>query len=68
MPIVKRHGLKADVQKHKDYSTRDYEAPLARLAEEGGKDGKLRMVFELLLPLYNNHGDDKELYQRISKL
>ena len=49
MPIVKRHALKGD--KTKD--GRDYRAPLRRLAEEGGKDGKLRMIFELHLPSYN---------------
>ena len=65
MPIVRRHGLKAD--KTKD-GRRDYKAPLRRLAEEGGKDGKLRIVFELLLPTYNSFSDASEMKKGIAKL
>jgi hypothetical protein len=64
MPIVKRHGLKAD--KTKD--GRDYKAPIRRLADEGGKDGKLRMLFELHLPSYSGYAGDGELKKRIAKL
>jgi hypothetical protein len=65
MPICKRHDLKAD--KSKD-GARDYHAPLLRLAEEGGSDGKLRMIFELHLPTYWAHTDDSNLKKRIAKL
>lgn len=68
IPIAKRHNIKAGVAKHKDYSTRDYEAPLRRLAEEQGKDGKLRMIFELLLPTYYLHGDEKDWGKQVAKL
>ena len=69
MPIVKRHGLKPEVTEHpNNYKERDYEAPLRKMAEKAGKDGKLRMIFELLLPTYFMHGDDKEMKKRIAKL
>lgn len=64
MPICKRHALKADKTKE----GRDYKAPLRRLADEGGKDGKLRMLFELHLPTYGVYGDDKALAKTVAKL
>ncbi|HZT34498.1 MAG TPA: hypothetical protein VFA15_01150, partial [Nitrososphaera sp.] len=66
MPVVKRHGLKPDVKKQGSYTMRDYEAPLRRLAKEGGNAGKLRMIFELLLP--NSTFSDDELKKHIGKL
>lgn len=68
MPIVKRHGLKPDKKKGSYGVVRDYAAPLRRLAEDAGKDGKLRMIFEFLLPTYFSHADSSELNKRISKL
>jgi ParB family chromosome partitioning protein len=68
MPLVKRHNLKGLVKKHDGYSTRDYETPLRELAEGAGKDGKLRMIFELLLPTYYIHSDDKHMKKLIAKL
>jgi hypothetical protein len=38
-----------------------YETPLRELAEGAGKDGKVRMIFELLLPTYYLHNDDKHM-------
>jgi ParB family chromosome partitioning protein len=67
-PLLKRHGLKADVKKTKEYRERDFRSPLRRLAEGAGQDGKLRMIFELLLPTYWTHSDDKEMKKKISKL
>jgi ParB family transcriptional regulator, chromosome partitioning protein len=67
MPLVKRHGLKADVKKSKDYTSRDYEAPLRRMAEDAGNNGKLRMIFELLSPTFYVHGDDKDALKVTSK-
>lgn len=67
MPVAKRHALQADKKKTSYGMNRDYEAPLRRLADEGGKDAKLRLIFELLLPTYNRYGDSKELDKRISK-
>lgn len=64
MPVTRRHGLKADVKKNGSYTMRDYEAPLRRFAEEGGKSGKLRMIFELLLPNYS----EEQLKKHLRKL
>ena len=64
MPIVRRHGLKADKKK----DGRDYRAPLRRLADEGDNNRKLRMIFELHLPTYWSHTDSSELNKRIAKL
>ena len=58
-PILKRYDLKADKVVHKDYSTRDFAAPIRRLAT--GNDEKLRFIFEILLPTYWSHSDDKEM-------
>ena len=41
---------------------------LRRLDEEGGKDGKLQMIFELHLPSYNHYADSGEMNKRIPKL
>jgi len=65
MPVLKRHDLKAE--KTKD-GGRDYRAPLRKLAEENEKDGKLRMIFELLLPTYSSYTESGELNKRIAKL
>ncbi len=68
MPLVKRHGLKADIKKSKDYgNSRDYEAPLRRLAEDAGTEGKLRLIFELLLPMFSTYSDDKNVLKVTSK-
>jgi ParB family chromosome partitioning protein len=64
MPICKRHNLKAD--KNKD--GRDCWAPLRKLAEENGKDGKLRMIFELHLPTYNPWNDGEAMKESMAKL
>lgn len=68
MPIVKRHDLKPDKKKGKYGIERDYTAPLRRLAEEGGRDAKLRLIFELLLPTYWSHGDDREMLKKVAHL
>jgi ParB family chromosome partitioning protein len=68
MPIVKRHNLKGLVEKHDGYTSRDYQTPLRELAEGAGKDGKLRMIFELLLPTYYIHSDDKHMKKLVVKL
>ncbi len=66
-PMVKRHGLKADVKKHEGYSTRDYKVPLRRMAEEAENDGKLRLIVELLLPAYWIHGDDNAMKKKVAQ-
>jgi ParB family chromosome partitioning protein len=58
MPAVKRHELKPVVKKHDGYTSKDYESPLRKLAEEGGKEAKLRLVFELLIPEWNPYGSN----------
>jgi ParB family chromosome partitioning protein len=64
MPVVARHGLKAE--KTKD--GRSYQIPLRKLAEEG-KDAKLRIILELLLPSYSNWNDGMtELKKKTSQL
>lgn len=67
MPIVKRHGLKADTKKEQWGDSRDYEKPLRRLVN-GDNELKLHMIFELLLPSYSIHSDGKEELKLISKL
>ena len=58
MPIVKRHGLEPVRKKTKYGVERDYAAPLRKLAEEGGKEAKLQLVFEFLLPGWNPYGSN----------
>lgn len=67
-PLLKRHGLKADVKQHTDYRERDFRSPLRRMAEQAKNDGKLRLMFELLLPTYWSHADDGEMKKKIAKL
>jgi ParB family chromosome partitioning protein len=68
MPLLKRYGLKALAKKHDGYTSRDYKTPLREKAEVDGNDGKLRMIFELLLPTYWTHSDDKEMKKNVTKL
>lgn len=67
MPLVRRHGLKADVEKREHYTSRDYAAPLRRMAEAAGTEGKTRLIFELLLPMFSIHSDDKDALKVVSK-
>ena len=48
MPIVKRHGLEPIKSTSDGYSQRDYETPLRKLVKDGGRDAKLRLIFEFL--------------------
>ena len=66
MPILKRYDLKSDKIVHKEYATRDCAAPIRRMAV--GNDEKLRFIFEILLPTYWSHSDDKEMKKKIAKL
>jgi|SRR5580700_597805 ParB family chromosome partitioning protein len=68
VPLLKRHGLKALVKKSNGYTSRDYKTPLRELAESGGSDGKLRMMFELILPTCWTHTDDKGMTKKVAKL
>jgi ParB family chromosome partitioning protein len=58
IPIVKRHGLEAIKKTSNGYTQRDYETPLRKLVKDGGKEAKLRLVFEFLLPDWNPYGSN----------
>jgi hypothetical protein len=70
MPILKRHGLKAEVTLHSaaHYKTRDCAGPLRKFSELHGNDSKLAMIFELHLGSYNSYSDTAEMIKRIPKL
>jgi ParB family chromosome partitioning protein len=67
-PLLKRHGLKAEVKKENGYTSKDFRTPLREMAQPAGNSGKLRLIFELLLPTYWSHGDDREMKKKIAKL
>lgn len=64
-PVLKRHGVKPGTVTEHGYTSRDYEGPIRKIAEGEGKNGKLRMIFELMIPDYM--GED-ELKKELKKL